>query len=137
MILVDTNVWSEMTRDRAKPRVTAWLAAHRMQTWLSSLVIAEIRMGIESPKSGEKRPMLEAWLERLQEIHAERTLDFDTKAAYVFGRLAVHRTLHNLETKILDLQLAAQGIAHGVPVATRNRKDFAWTGVELIDPWTA
>ncbi len=134
MILVDTNVWSELTKRRGDPRVIAWLARNQPQLHLSVIVIAEVRRGYETPRGRALRPMLERWLADLEAIHALRTEAFEARDAHIFGRLAAQRTLGST---ILDVQLAAQALARGCPVATRNVIDFAWTGVEVIDPWTA
>lgn len=132
MILVDTNVWSEMTKRRPEPRVMRWLATNEPQLRLSVLIIAEARRGYEMPGAREIKPMLENWLNRLESTFADRIDIFDARDAHVYGQLAARRTLGGT---ILDIQLAAQAIARGIPVATRNTADFAWTGVRLINPW--
>lgn len=100
-------------------------------------MIAEIRFGIENPKAAARRPALERWLADIELAHADRTLSFDSAAAHIFGTLVAQRKLQKQETELLDLQLAAQALGRGCPVATRNVKDFAWTSVELINPWEA
>ena len=132
MILVDTNVWSELTKRKGEPRVHAWLARNEPSLRLSVLVIAEIRRGYELPRSQAIRPMLEPWLKRLESHYAGRTEVFDARDAHIFGQLAAQRTIG---TKVLDVQLAAQALARDMTIATRNLRDFAWTGVRLIDPW--
>ncbi len=94
--------------------------------------MAEIRHGIELPKASARRQGLEIWFGRIVRATLTRTLDFDRDAAQVFGALMARR---NAETKLLDLQIAAQALAHDIPVATRNVRDFEWTGVKLINPW--
>jgi hypothetical protein len=137
VILVDTNVWSALNRPASHPQVSIWFAANATQVWLSTIVIAEIRFGIENPTTAARRPALERWLADIELAHAGRTLSFDSAAAHIFGTLVARRKLQKQETKLLDLQIAAQAMAHDCPVATRNVKDFAWTGVALIDPWRA
>lgn len=137
MILLDTNVWSALNRPALHPQVPAWVAAHALEIWLSTIVIAEIRLGIENPKAVARRSALEQWLSDIELAHAEKTLAFDAAAAHVFGTLVARRKLEKQETKLLDIQLAAQALSRDCPVATRNTRDFEWTGVRLIDPWTA
>lgn len=132
MILVDTNVWSEMTKRRSEPRVVSWLTDHEPELRLSVLVIAEARRGYELPAARDIKPMLENWLSNLERLFADRIEPFDARDAHIYGQLAARRTVGG---KVLDLQLAAQAIARNIPLATRNVKDFAWTGVKLIDPW--
>ncbi|MBO9715157.1 PIN domain-containing protein [Sphingomonas sp.] len=136
MILLDTNVWSALTRPAQHPQVGQWIATHATEIWLSTIVIAEIRLGIENPKGAPRRAALEQWLADIELVHAERTLSFDSAAAHVFGALVARRKLEKQETKLLDIQLAAQALSQECPVATRNIRDFEWTGVRLIDPWT-
>ncbi|WP_373488776.1 type II toxin-antitoxin system VapC family toxin [Blastomonas sp.] len=132
MIIVDTNVWSVQFRRHPDQRVVDWLIAHDRDLWLSAIVIAEIRYGAELPKASAMRLRLVRWLDILETTYADRILPFESDAAHVFGALRAHRP----ETStLLDLQIAAQAIAHDCAVATRNVKDFAWTGVRLINPW--
>lgn len=132
MILVDTNVWSETVSRNREPRVIAWLAANEPRLYLSVLVIAEIRAGYEAPRARGFRPRLERWLADLETTFAGRTIPFDRHDAHIFGQLAARRTLGG---NALDAQLAAQAIARDMTIATRNVKDFAWTGARLVDPW--
>ncbi|MEP6785671.1 MAG: PIN domain-containing protein [Sphingomonadales bacterium] len=132
MILVDTNVWSELTKRRGEPRVLAWLAEHDDSLRLSVLTIAEIRTGYEAARARALRPYFERWLADLETTYDDRIDVFDKHDAHIFGQLAAQRTIGS---KIFDVQLAAQAIARDIPIATRNLRDFAWTGVKLIDPW--
>lgn len=135
MILLDTNVWSALRKPAQNVEACRWVADHADQAWLSVIVIAEIRFGIENPDVAAKRPDLERWLSDIEIAHASRTLSFDREAAHVFGQLIVRRKLAKQETKLLDAQIAAQALAHNAVVATRNVADFAWTGVRLVNPW--
>ena len=134
MILVDTNVWSEASKPSGNAAVRRWLEDNRDGLWLSTIVIAEIRAGIENPAAKHRRAGLEAWLARLEDANAERTMSFDTSAAYALGALLLARTQ---DAKMLDTLLAAQALSRDCPIATRNTRDFEWTGVRLIDPWMA
>ena len=137
MILVDTNVWSELTKPAKNPRVDQWLRTNQVDLVLSSIVVAEIRFGIELPQGANKRAALEAWLAGLESSFADRLLSFDRPSAHAFGLIAAKRRADLEEAKILDMQIAAQAIAHGMDIATRNARDFEWTGVAVIDPWKA
>ena len=132
MILVDTNVWSVSTKTRPALRVKAWLDANQDQLWLSPLVIAEIRYGLERPEAADRRAMLRAWLGGLEDGFRARTLPFDSAAGHLLGRLLLQKPQ---EAKLLDTLLAAQALSRDCPIATRNVRDFAWTGVTLINPW--
>ena len=135
MILLDTNVWSALNHPARELRAVRWIGDHAAEAWLSTIVIAEIRLGLENPRAAARRGALEQWLADLELGHRERTLAFDAAAAHRFGTLLAQRKLEKQETKFLDVQLAAQALSRDCPVATRNTRDFEWTGVRLIDPW--
>ena len=130
----DTDVWSELTKPAPKPRVRQWLIDNDEAPCLSIPVFAEIRRGLEVPKAAPRRADLLRRLNGLETTYAQRILTFDADAAHVFGALMARR---QGEPTLLNLQIAAQTLAADFPVATRNGKDFAWTGVALIDPWTS
>jgi toxin FitB len=135
LILVDTNVWSELAKPEGDPAVLAWLVAHDHDLALSTLVIAEIQYGLELPKAAHKRADLILWLRGLEERYWSYVWNFDADDARAFGRLAASTEAKRREPQIIDMQLAAQALARNASVATRSVKDFEWTGVELIDPW--
>ena len=134
MILVDTNIWSELSKRRGEPRVIEWLKQNEAKLLLSVLVIAELRAGYENPRARPIRPKLELWLADLELAFADRIETFDLRDAHVYGQLVAQRTIGK---KVLDVQLAAQAIARDMTVATRNVRDFEWTGVKVINPWEA
>lgn len=137
MILVDTNVWSELARPRGDPAVLAWLEANDADLALSTLVIAEIRYGIELLEAAPKRSFLDAWLEGLESRYYGQTLVFGVEAAHHYGRLAALPEVKARKPQVIDIQLAAQAEALAIPIATRNAKDFGWLDMDLIDPWAA
>ena len=132
MILVDTNVWSEAAKPNGTRKIVQWSEENQDQLWLSTIVIAEIRAGIENPEAARRRAGLEIWLKRLELLNAERTLPLDSLAAYVLGKLLLSKPQQN---NMLDTLLAAQALSRDCPIATRNTKHFEWTGAKLINPW--
>lgn len=137
MILVDTNVWSELTKPEGDCAVLAWLEANDAKLALSTLVMSEIQYGLELPRAAHKRADLILWLRGLEERYWSNVWAFDAEDARSFGRLAASVEVKKRDPQVIDLQLAAQALARGAAIATRNVKDFAWTGVSVIDPWTA
>ena len=135
MILVDTNVWSELTKPHGDAAVLAWLEANDADLALSTLVIAEIQYGIQLVAATQKRHSLETWLSGLESRYYGQTLSFGREAAHCYGRIAAMPEVKARQPQVIDMQLAAQAQEHGIPVATRNAKDFEWTGVELVNPW--
>ncbi len=136
MILVDTNVFSELQKTQPDPRVVEWLHFNKDVTLLSTVVIAKIRLGIQITSGERKRRILEGWLERLIADHAgERTLPFDTASALKYGDIMARLHLNGQHAGIHDGHIAAQALVHGHQIATRNAKDFRHDDVIVIDPW--
>jgi toxin FitB len=136
MILVDTNVFSEMTKPVSEDRVIDWLHEHRAETLLSTLVIAEIRIGIGTTRGVAMRRMLEGWLRRLVVNHDNgRIVPFETSHAMRWGEFASLMIINGERTPFVDSLLCAQALVLGVPVATRNVDDFRVPGIALINPW--
>ncbi|HEX8443777.1 MAG TPA: type II toxin-antitoxin system VapC family toxin [Allosphingosinicella sp.] len=137
MILVDTNVFSELQKTTPDPKVVDWLRAHDEVTLLSTVVIAEIQLGICLTPGAGKRKLLAAWLGRLIAKHqGSRTLVFDTEAALKYGEIVAPIQREMRSAGVHDGQIAAQAMTFGCAVATRNAKHFQHPGLELIDPWT-
>ncbi len=134
MILVDTNVWSENAKPNGVRKVVQWIETNRDDLWLSTIVIAEFQAGIENPAALHKRDRLQTWLTALETINSDRTLPFDSRAAHVLGKLLLAKPQ---DKKMLDTLLAAQALSRDCPIATRNVRDFEWTGAKLINPWEA
>jgi predicted nucleic acid-binding protein len=139
MILVDTNVFSELVKPAPDDKVVEWLFAHRAETLLSTLVVAELDSGVRTTRDRAKRDMLAGWLDRLIAAHAERIVDFDLRAARQWGQFQSKALIADMRrgTRAIDTLLAAQALALNVPFATRNVADFADTGVGIINPWQA
>ena len=137
MILVDTNVWSELAKPHGDPAVLAWLEANDDDLALSVLVVAEIRYGIELPHAAKRRPFLQPWLEGLRARYYHHTLSFGDGDADHYGRIAARPEVQAREPQIMDMLIAAQAQQRSIAIATRNAKDFEWIGVALIDPWNA
>ena len=137
MILVDTNVFSELTKPRVEDRVVDWLFEHRNETLLSTIVVAELSIGIRTTPGASKRALLGGTLDRIVERHAGRMVPFDLPAARRWGEMGGQMIVSGGRSGLLDSMIAAQALVLDVPVATRNTRDFEDTGVTLIDPWQA
>jgi len=134
--LVDTNVLSELRHRRADAKVVAWMQARpRQSLYLSVLSLGEIRKGIEGVADPAFRQTLTDWLEvDLPNWFVGRLLGIDAPVADRWGRVqaAAGRTL-----PAVDGLLAATALQHDLTLVTRNTRDFAGTGVRLVDPWHA
>ncbi len=135
MILIDTNVFSEIVRPQPDDNVVDWFFAHRNETLLSTLVIAELRVGIGTTPGRGKRELLRAWLDRLITNHQGRIVEFDQAAALRWGEMASAMIIGDGRANYVDSLLAAQALSRDIPVATRNIRDFEDTGETTINPW--
>jgi toxin FitB len=138
-ILVDTNVFSEITKPQPDQSVVDWLFRHRDETLLSTVVVAELAVGIRVTRGERKRALLFPWLECLVADHAERIIPFDLPHAVKWGEFASKVLISDqrVGSRQFDTLIAAQALALCVPLATRNVSDFEELDIRLIDPWTA
>lgn len=139
MIILDTNVLSEILRPAPEPRVVDWLAAQDGATvCLTAITEAELRHGVAILPEGKRRNDLAEMIDQIiREDFAGRILPFDSPAAEAFATIAAARGAMGRPIAHADCQIAAIARAVGGAVATRNTPDFAECGVRLINPWTA
>jgi len=137
MIVVDTNVWSELIRDEPEPRVRDWEAANMHRLWLSAIVLAEFRARVALMADGRRRDRIAALIEEVVSVYADRHLAFDDRCTREYGPVLLSARKAGAPIGTADAMIAATARAHGMRVATRNTNDFAGAGVKLIDPWTA
>lgn len=137
--LLDTNIPSELTRSRPEPRVTAWLqATGGEELYLSVITLGEIRKGFTILPERSRRLQLERWLE--EELHpwfAGRILPVDEAVAERWGALDRERQLQGAPLNTADGLIAATALEHGLIMVTRNVRDFARLGVDILNPWEA
>ena len=137
MILLDTNVISELMRREPNPAVLAWVDAQPAQMLhVSAVTRAEIELGIALlPEGRRKKGLHEAAVAMFAEFSG-RCLPFDEQAASRYAELAARRTRSGRPISVEDAQIAAVALAGGLILATRNTDDFVGiTGLSLIDPF--
>src|SRR6201985_3034022 len=138
MIILDTNVVSELMRAEPDARVGQWVGRQRTnELGTTAITVAEIRHGIERLPDGRRKEGLLSAATDLFAAFGELVQPFDVLAAAWFGPVMVRRARLGLPVEGFDAQIAAICRAHGAALATRNVKDFLETGIEVIDPWTA
>jgi len=137
MILLDTNVLSELMRPRPSARVVAWIAQQPpTDLFTTAITEAEIFYGIELLAKGKRRDGLKVAAEGMfTEDFAGRVLGFESDAARHFARIAAHRRAIGRPITHADAQIAAIARAHGAKLATGNGPDFADCSIVVIDPW--
>lgn len=138
MILLDTNVVSEVMRRLPNPGVSAWLDAQSSETlFLSSITVAELLFGVRTLPNGVRRDDFESRIGRMLDLFAARILNFDTPAARCYADLAVHARAAGKGFPAPDGYVAAIAAAHGFAIASRDTSAFYAAGLKVINPWTA
>ena len=132
--LIDTNVLSELRRKVPNAGVVEWFSRRPTSTlYLSVLTLGELRKGVEGVADANRRRALLDWLEtELPNFFAGRVLSVDAQVADRWGRLvaAAGRPL-----PAIDSLLGATAAHHDLSLVTRNIRDFADLGLEVINPW--
>jgi predicted nucleic acid-binding protein len=139
VILLDTNVLSELMRPTPSIAVETWLGGQPVNgAFISAITEAELRYGLALLPEGQRRRRLLAQAEAmLTEDFAGRILPFDSPAAVVYARIAADRRFAGRPISQPDAQIAAIAVSRGAAVATRNVADFEGCGITLVDPWTS
>lgn len=136
MIILDTNVVSELMRPEPAPQVAEWVRRRdRRELRMTSITLAEIRYGIARlPDSRRKQTLLDTANDTFRSFD-EQILPVDTAAAEQYALIASARERAGKPMAGFDALVAAVCRSQGAALATRNLPDFEGTGVEIIDPW--
>jgi len=138
VIVLDTNVVSELMRSSPDPQVLGWLEQQvHADLNTTAVSVAEIHYGICRLPEGRRRAQLAAAAEDIFGGFASQILPFNDRAALRYGALVAERDRAGGPISALDGQIAAICRASGSALATRNTGDFEDTGVELLNPWLA
>lgn len=132
MFVLDTNVVSELRRNRPHGAVVAWVkSVPASSLHIAAVTAGEIQAGIELTRDGDamKAGEIEAWLEGV--LMSANILDANADVFRIWAKLMHHRPDHHIE----DALIAATALHFGMSVATRNSKDFNQFGVSLLNPF--
>lgn len=132
--LLDTNVVSELTRDRPDSRVVAFLSG-QPDLWLSALVFHELEFGLERLPPGARREALRAVLTAFVAEYEDRILPLDRIAATWAARFRAERHRFGGGLDLGDALIAGTARAHELSLATRNVRDFERLDIEVTNPW--
>ena len=136
MIILDTNVVSELMRPAGDPRVLSWMReTSEGDLATTAITVAEIEYGLARLPDGSRADALRTAASGLWESFATTILPFDVAAARNYGSLMAARDRAGRPTSAFDAQIAAIAKVHRAKVATRNVADFQGMGLKLIDPW--
>jgi len=137
VIVLDTNVLSELMRPSPEPRVVAWLDAQEASfVSITAITVAEILYGIQRlPEGRRRRALASAAAAMFEEDFAGRILPFDAEAAVCYAECVTVSERMGRTVQMPDAQIGAICLCHQAVLATRNTKDFESLGVQLMDPW--
>ena len=136
MIVLDTNVLSEVMKPAPAPAVAQWMVRERGRGLFTTAVSeAEIIYGIAILPEGRRKRDLGAAAQDILALFAGRILPFDSVAAREFAAIVADRRRLGRPINDFDAQIAATARAHGMMLATRDIHDFAETGIQIINPW--
>lgn len=139
MIVLDTNVISELFRQRPDPQVMSWLELLTDDVAITTITLAELLAGVQRLPEGKRKAQLENAVETAVEPyrHTKSLLTFDADAAAEYAEVIAGRERAGRPISMADAQIAAICRVHGAICATRNMKDFIETGIESVNPWAA
>jgi len=138
VIVLDTNVVSELVKPQPDPAVRAWVNGRPAETmFVTAITEAEMLFGVSLMADGRRRNALRLGiLTVFGTVFASRILPFDSAAATEYGDWAADRRRKGRPVGIADLQIAAIARVRGATtIATRNAKDFGDCGIPVADPW--
>jgi predicted nucleic acid-binding protein len=138
MILIDTNVISELWKVAPDPAVLAWVDAQDVEKlYLSVITVAELRLGIATMPLGKRRAIYEERLEHeVLPVFADRVLPFDLDASRAYANLMARARTAGKAIGKEDGYIAGTALSHGLTVATRDTLPFEAAGLTVINPWT-
>ena len=139
MIILDTNVVSELSKKAVSSAVIAWLDVQAPETlFLTSINAAELWAGVAVLPEGARKRALEASLESiLNRLFAGRRLPFDDAAARAYATIVQRTQAAGTPVPLADGLIAAIAAARGFIVATRDEASFRAAGIAVINPWAA
>jgi predicted nucleic acid-binding protein len=139
MILLDTNVISELWKAEPNLDVLAWIDAQTVETlYLSAVTVAALRFGLATMPQGRRRTIYQERLEKeVIPTFAGRVLPFDLGASQAYADLMAQARAAGKAIGKADGYIAATASACGLMVATRDISPFESAGLKVVNPWEA
>ena len=128
-----SNVLSEATKPAPDANVLKWLTVHETQLAINPIILGELQFGILLLPRSKRRNNLLAWLETVTSYLA--VLDFDAQTSEHWAQLLSELRKQGRAMPVKDSLIAATARQYQLPVVTRNSKDFAFAGIEVVNPF--
>ena len=137
MIVIDTNVISELWKIEPDPNVLFWIDNQAIETlYLAAITVAELRYGLATMPAGKRRTVFQKRLEQeVLTVFSGRVLAFDFEASRVYAQLMAHARTKGVAIGREDGYIAAAAAANGFTIATRDTNPFEAAGLSVINPW--
>lgn len=137
MIILDTDLVSEIMRPRPDSHVVAWMNDQdRNQVRIAAITAAELRVSVACLPEGRRRERLDSQVEEmLTETFVRRILPFGVESTPHYAQIIAHRRSLGRPVAVADAQIGAIARAHHAILATRNTSDFDGCGIDLVNPW--
>ena len=137
MLVLDTNVISELMKAQPDPRIVAWLDSQPSDSiWTTSFNVFEVSFGLHSlPEGRRKRKLQDSFEVMLVEEFNHRVLDFNSAAADQAGQISAKLRQAGRPVEIRDVQIAGIVSNHQAILVTRNQKHFNEIAISLVNPW--
>lgn len=137
MIILDTNVLSELMKLKTNPVVLDWVNSHPInELGITAITVSEILYGIgKLPEGKRKHALLSIAKIMFEKDFKGRIFPFNEHSAIEYAVIVLKREKSGLPISIADAQIASISLSEGYLLATRNTKDLKNTGVHLINPW--
>ncbi len=137
MIILDTNIVSEVMRPQPNDNVMQWLESQDIEIlYITSVSMAEIYFGLyRMPKGKRKSGLLEKFQQILENSFQNRLLDFTHEQAHIYAKFCSHAEKIGKPMAIADAQIASIACHHQATLATRNTKDSINCEIDLVNPF--
>ena len=135
MLLLDTNIISELMRQTPDRRVETWMSGQSQVLAISSITVAELSFGLAAMDAGRRRDELARRFDDILSLHLLTIIDFGEHEAKVYGAMLAEAKARGNPVEPPDVMIAATAKVQATTLVTRNTKDFSGFGLDLIDPF--
>lgn len=134
--LLDTCVLSELVKSAPDAHVIQWFEARKPhELYLCAMTWGELHRGVARLPESKRRAELSLWLQQLAAGFEDRVLAFDQPVSEIWAEMTVQAEALGKVMAAFDSIIAATARAHDCTLVTRNVRDFAHGGIEVINPW--